>query len=93
MKLVLYRPLNKEHLFIKDRNKFPNGVRLREAPLYSNCKTVVNPVGWSIAQLFSTQIGTPYDVHELLYFYFLGNQHFLPAPLAVDVKMLANKAK
>ena len=34
VKLVLYRPLNKGHLFIKDRNKFPNGVRLREAPLY-----------------------------------------------------------
>ena len=33
--IVLYRPLNKGHLSVKDRNKFYNGVRLRGVPLFS----------------------------------------------------------
>lgn len=30
----IFRPLNKGHLFVKDRNKFPNGAWLGEVPLY-----------------------------------------------------------
>ena len=32
--IIINKPLNKGHLFIKDRFYFPNGVRLRGVPLY-----------------------------------------------------------